>query len=320
MAVIGIDTGGTKIAGALMDESGKILKKMRLPNTGRTGGSIMDAYRCIIRELGKDAEYEAVGIGAGGRIEEHSGKVLYAVEIYKDYIGLEIKKILEQEFGKPVFVTNDCRAGLLGEVWLGAAKNYQKVLALILGTGVGGGVFYDGVLLDGSRGGMGEFGHMILHNGGRLCACGQRGCAEQYLSGTALWQRYNERVAKADDVGKRVGMKQGAETKISSGYDFFKRQSQGDSLAGEILKEFTEDLAVCLVNLANAFDPDALLIGGGLIDTREIWWDEMKQTYISLGNLYVKHIPLLAAAYGNDAALAGAAKFALDGLRRNRGQ
>lgn len=301
MQVIAIDTGGTKIAGALVDSAGNILQKVQFPNEGRCGTFIMNTYRRIIEELGKNGGYDAVGIGAGGRIAAQTGKVLYAVDIYQDYIGLEIKKTLEMEFQKPVFVTNDCRAALLGEVWQGGACGYEKVLALILGTGVGGGFLYNGELLDGNKGGLGEFGHMILHPGGHLCKCGQKGCVEQYLSGTALWHNYNTLQN---------------EEQIHSGYEFFRLLEEGNSAAARVLENFTEDLAVCLVNLANAFDPDAILLGGGLIDVHSFWWDEMQKKFRSYGNIHVKSLPLLAARNGNGAALIGAAKFAFDGLSR----
>ena len=103
-------------------------------------------------------------------------------------------------------VTNDCRAALAGEQWLGAAVGYQDVTGVILGTGLGGGVISRGRLLPGSFGGLGEIGHMILHPGGRPCTCGQRGCAEQYLSGTALWTSCNQRLGWDQDVYKRQAL------------------------------------------------------------------------------------------------------------------
>lgn len=102
----------------------------------------MDTYRKLIWELDSEYEISAVGIGAGGRIDEESGTVLYAVDIYKDYIGLQIGKILENEFAVPVEVTNDCRAAVIGEHWMGAARGAKDVFGIILGTGVGRWLLY----------------------------------------------------------------------------------------------------------------------------------------------------------------------------------
>ena len=297
MIAAAIDTGGTKINGAAVDEEGNILKKIRIENTGRTGAFIMDAYRKILQELTEAFPIKAVGIGAGGRIDERAGKVLYAVGIYKDYIGLPIKQLLEEEFRIPAAVTNDCRAGLIGEKWKGSAAGYENVTGIILGTGVGGGVIDHGRVLDGTFGGFGEIGHMILHPGGRLCTCGQKGCAEQYLSGTALWQIYNE--------------KTGSES-LSSGYEFFGRIQDKDGIALEVLKEFQLDLAGCVVSCANLLDPEVILIGGGLTDTADYWWDGFTAYYRELGNRHTQNQKLIRAARGNDAALLGAARIAFD--------
>ena len=297
MIAAAIDTGGTKINGAAVDEEGNILKKIRIENTGRTGAFIMDAYRKILRELTEAFPIKAVGIGAGGRIDERAGKVLYAVGIYQDYIGLPMKQLLEEEFQLPTAVTNDCRAGLIGEKWKGSAAGYENVTGIILGTGVGGGVIDHHRILEGAFSGFGEIGHMILHPGGRLCTCGQRGCAEQYISGTALWQIYNERSGSAS---------------LSSGYEFFGRVQHNDGIALEVLKEFQLDLASCAVSCANLLDPEVILIGGGLADTADYWWDGFTAYYREIGNQHTQNQKLILAARGNDAALLGAARIAFD--------
>lgn len=303
MIAAAIDTGGTKIGGAAVDENGTILKKIRIENTGRTGPFIMDTYRRILTELQKDFTLDAIGVGAGGRIDEEEGKVLYAVGIYKDYIGLPIRQLLEQEFCLPTAVTNDCRAAVAGEQWLGAAVGYQDVTGVILGTGLGGGVVSRGRLLPGSFGGLGEIGHMILHPGGRPCTCGQRGCAEQYLSGTALWKSYNQQVGREQ---------------LHSGYDFFSLIDENDKTALTILEAFQRDLALLTVTLANLLDPELILIGGGLSDTAAYWWDGFLDCYHQTGNLHTKNQNLVLASKGNDAPLLGAAHLAFNLCTKKR--
>lgn len=294
-----IDTGGTKISGAAVDENGTILKKIRIENSGRSGPFIMDAYRRILTELQKDFPLDAIGIGAGGRIDEKQGTVLYAVGIYTDYIGLPIRRLLEQEFHLPTAVTNDCRAALAGEQWLGAAVGCQNVTGIILGTGLGGGVISRGHLLPGSFGGLGEIGHMLLHPGGRPCTCGQSGCAEQYLSGTALWKSYNQRLGW---------------DALHSGYEFFELIGKRDKTALAILESFQKDLASLSVTLANLLDPELILIGGGLADTASCWWDGFLEHYHRIGNLHTQNQRLALASRGNDAPLLGAAHLAFQAL------
>lgn len=290
-----IDTGGTKIVGAAVDDSGKILKEIRVPNTERDGGFILRTYMDLVKTLQEEYSITAIGIGAGGRLDEEKGTVLYAVDIYRNYIGLEIKARMEEAFGLPVRITNDCRAAVLGEQWLGAAKGCRNIFGIILGTGVGGGYYSDGRMIGGVRGGTGEIGHAILHRGGRKCLCGQQGCVEQYISGTALWSIYRERCP---------------ESQITSGYEFFELYRQGDTNAVRVLEGFVEDLAECAVNCGNLFDSEMILIGGGLSDTAEYWWEALLKTYEALGNVHTRRIPLVRAECGNRAALLGAARIA----------
>lgn len=292
-----IDTGGTKIVGAAVDDSGNILKEIRVPNTKRDGEFILRTYMDLVKTLREEYPVSAIGIGAGGRLDEEKGTVLYAVDIYRNYIGLKIKARMEEAFGLPVRITNDCRAAVLGEQWMGAAKGCRNIFGIILGTGVGGGYYSEGKIIGGIRGGVGEVGHVILHRGGRRCLCGQRGCAEQYISGTALWSIYRERCP---------------ESSITSGYEFFELYKQGDPDAARVLEGFVDDLAQCAVNCANLFDPEMILIGGGLSDTAEYWWEELLKAYEAMGNIHIRKIPLVKAECGNRAALLGAARIAFD--------
>lgn len=296
MVVAAIDTGGTKIAGAAVDESGKILRKIRYPNSGRNGRFILDTYIQIVEDLSKEFFIEAIGIGAGGRLDPRSGTVVYAVDIYSDYIGLPIYDEMSKRFDLPVAVDNDCRVAVYGERWLGAAQGYDNVVGIILGTGVGGGIIAEGKPMLGHRGGAGEIGHLIIYPDGKPCGCGQRGCAEQYLSGTSMWQSYN------DIIGRN---------EISSGYDLFERISQKDIVAKNVLTSFVHDLAIFSVSLGNVFDPQAFLFGGGVVDTADCWWEEFVKRYYEVGGDYVQTIDLLRASNGNDAALLGAAWLAL---------
>lgn len=294
MLVAAIDTGGTKIVGSAVTSSGKIMTTIRIENTGRNGAFILAAYKKIIRALQDEYAIEAIGVGTGGRIDYERGKVLYALANHTDYIGFEIKKELENEFHLPVKVTNDCRAAVIGEKQFGALRDYSDVVGIVLGTGVGGGY------LNNNReneflSGLGEIGHTVLYPEGRQCSCGQRGCAEQYLSGTALWSIYNEKTG----------------TKLSSGYEFFELIKNHDIVAWKVLDNFKKDLAVFAISCANAFDPEVILIGGGLLDTCKYWWDEFEELYFTMGNERTKEKKLIKAANKNEAAILGAAALVI---------
>ena len=281
--VAAIDTGGTKIVGAAVDEKGNILKEIRIPNTERNGSFIMDTYRKLIWELDSEYEISAVGIGAGGRIDEESGTVLYAVDIYKDYIGLQIGKILENEFAVPVEVTNDCRAAVIGEHWMGAARGAKDVFGIILGTGVGGGYYTEGHMIRGYRGGNAEIGHMILHPGGRKCYCGRRGCADTYVSARRL-----------SDIS-------GGELKA-----FFDGLEEGNALYRDAWEEYLDNLSLLISNIRVSFDCRLILGGymGGYLAGRQ---EELKSRLGELDGHVMPLDYLQACHYEKDAAAEGGA-------------
>ena len=310
MIVAAIDTGGTKIAGAAVDGDGDILYHLSYPNTGRNGVFILDTCEQIVRDLQKRFQISAIGIGTGGRIDPNGGTVVYATEVYKDYTGLSIGKIMAERCALPAAVDNDCRAAVYGECWKGAARGYDDIFGIFLGTGVGGGYILDGCLVHGAGFGAGEAGHLILHPGGKLCECGQKGCAEQYISGTALWQSYNSKAKCAETAIKNKAG--GAE--ITSGHEFFQLLRGLDPVAQSIMDEFTVDLAVCAVSLSNLLSPQVILIGGGLIDTADMWWERFISAYYESGNAHCRNTVILRAATGNNAALLGAARIAFERL------
>jgi glucokinase len=296
---VAIDTGGTKIAGAAIDEGGQVLHKVRYPNETRVGTFILGVYEKIIDEMRIRFEISSVGIGAGGHIEPIDGRVLFAVDSFKDYIGIPIGIEMRRRCGLPVIVDNDARMALYGERWKGAAQGYGDVFGIMLGTGVGGGYICGGRAVYGAGCSAGEVGHFILYPNGRLCGCGQRGCVEQYLSGTALWEIFNE----------RAGAK-----KLSSGYEFFELFDDGNVIAGGVLSDFVKDLAVCAVSITNILAPEAILFGGGLMDTSERWWGDFLEGYRREKGTNISGVALLRAKMGNDAALLGAAWSAFNRL------
>ncbi|MEG0941766.1 MAG: ROK family protein [Oscillospiraceae bacterium] len=296
MNTIAIDSGGTKIVGAIVDEQGNIIDRVRHKNEEHSGDYIVNTCKEIISQYMSKYQVQAVGLGVNGRIDSDRGVVMDCTR-YDNWEGRHIKEELEQLAGIPVSLNNDCYSAIYGEIWMGAAKNAQSVAGFIIGTGFGGGVYDGGRFIHGASFGAGEFGHQILHRDGLSCFCGQRGCVEKYVSGTGLWEAYNRKIG---------------EEKIHSGYEFFDLLHAGDKSAAEILAAFVEDFATVMVNVANVLNPQVFLIGGGLADTRADWQAPLQKRFRELTGPFLKNTKIVYAERGNDAALLGAAKYALD--------
>lgn len=296
MNVITIDSGGSKIHGAVINEKRELLDIIRTDVTVYDGDFFVDAYCKIIETFAVKYDTKAVGIGCNGRMNKNQDMVLEYSGNFRNWVNRPICKELEEKFGFPVCLENDCRAAVVGEMWGGAADGCKDVLGLIVGTGLGGCYFNDSTLVAGWRNMAGEVGHGVLYPDGRLCSCGQRGCVERYISGTALWMGYNELSTAS---------------RIESGYAFFERIRQEDAVAKTVLERFIADFSVFLITCANFFDPQLILVGGGLADTCQFWWDDLIRLYRENGVPHDDYVPIVTAKYGNHAALYGMAQIAL---------
>jgi len=297
MFVVAIDTGCTKIASAVVDEAGKIHRQDRYTRDVFDKDSTMRVYADIVEGYRQSYPVSAIGLGTGGRIDVKTGKYNFGTTAISGWEDTNIIAELQSLCHLPVAVENDCKAAMIGEGWKGAVKGYDTVLGVLIGTGLGGGYLYHGEMVYGNRYGACEMGHSILYPNGKKCLCGQYGCGEMYCSGTAIWQAYNDR---------------NPATPIGSGYEFFDLYRSGDSVAAYCLDRFCLDLAVLLVSFANLFDPQVILIGGGIADAGEYWWSDMMKYYNLQGATFVQEIPVVASVLGNTAPLMGAAKIAID--------
>ncbi len=293
--VIGIDLGGTKINGAVVDESGEILKWDTL-STSKSGSpeEVMYGIKELVLMLSEGENISAIGIGSPGFIDSVNGKVLSVGGNIEGWAGTEIKSPLEKEFNIPVQVENDANAAGLCEAWIGAGRDMESFVMLTVGTGLGGAVFTrkEGIWR-GHHFQAAEVGHSILYPGGHQCSCGQRGCTEEYVSGTAIENEY-ERLSGIKKTGKEI-------------FDNF----ESDSIARKVVGRFTWDFAMFLITIKNIFDPQAVIIGGGVILSKEFWWDDMIGNFESEVNNDPGMI-ILPARYFNDSGTIGAARAALD--------
>lgn len=302
MYVVAIDSGGTKVNGAVVDENGHILEKKRYGSGNRDGDIYISIYQQIIEDYCSRYPIQAVGIACNGMIDDQKGIVL-AGPNYSNWNNRPIAQELSQKTNLPVVLGNDCIMGVAGEWWCGALRNLHSFVGIMIGTGLGGAHVDHGKLIRGDNFGAGEIGHMILHRGGYPCFCGQRGCVERYVSGTALWTIYN-----LHSKGE----------KISSGYEFFDRYRCGDPLAISVLDEFVWDLAQVMVSLTDLCAPQAVLIGGGIADTHDLWEADLEKKFRSMLSPMHESVKILYAECGNDAALLGVAKSAMDRLSQNK--
>lgn len=291
--VIGIDLGGTKINACLINEEGQILERNTVETEAKKGRDVVlnNIKKAVYGLDFKEAS--AVGIGTPGFIDAENGVVTFAGNI-DGWTGLNLKKAVEDLVDLPVFVENDANIALLAEKWIGSCKNYNNVVMITLGTGVGGAVYNEkGGLLQGAHFQGAELGHMILHPGGDYCTCGQHGCVEAYCAGTALGKSYKQ-ITGESKTGEEI-----------------LNLVDKDPAAKEVLEKYQYDLAYFLTSLRNTFDPEVIVVGGGVINSKDIWWDGMIEKFNDVCNNTL-NISVIPAKFLNDSGVIGAAKIAFE--------
>ncbi|MDX6275200.1 MAG: glucokinase [Frankiales bacterium] len=286
---VGVDIGGTKVAGAVVTDDGTVVARATSPTpTQELGsGAVEDALVGVITELGAAHSVEAVGIGAAGLVAD--GRVLYCPHL--PLRGEPVAQRVSERVGLPVVLDNDANAAALGEARFGAAREAALAVCVNLGTGIGGAVLAQGHLLRGANGLAGEFGHMTISPDGLSCECRRRGCWEQYASGRAL-----ERLVP----GQR-----GAEITAAAG--------SGDVAAVAALAEVGRWLGLGLANLVAAYDPDLIVVGGGVSDADALLLDPARAALAQqlFASAWRPPVPVVRAALGVDAGVVGAAALAL---------
>lgn len=292
--VIGIDLGGTKINAGIVDEYGNIIKK-ESTSTSKTGNriEILDKIAMLINKLTSEYEIKGIGIGSPGFIDSDKGEVLTISGNVIGWSGTKIKNELGKRFDYPIQVENDANAAAICEGWVGAGKDFDSFVMITLGTGLGGGIIVNNNLIRGSHYQGAELGHAILYPNGVRCNCGQYGCVERYISGTAVEYFYEE----------KTGIKLTGEEIFANYYN--------DEIAKGVIDKFANDLGWFLISLKNILDPEAIVIGGGVILSKDVWWDNMINHYLKNVN-DDPSIRILPAKYLNDSGIIGAAKSILD--------
>ena len=259
---IGIDVGGTAVKGVVIDESGKLYGQDSVPT--HEGEEIVNDIYTLCNRLIKmnSEEVKGIGIGCAGVIDSSEGTVGLAKNLSLE--NFPMVKLLKEKIDLPVKITNDANAAALGEAKFGAGKNYKNSIFITLGTGVGGGVVIDGKLFEGNKSAGAEIGHMVIERGGESCSCGRRGCFEAYSSATAL-KKMTKR-AMEEEAGSAMWSKYTSQTVTGkTAFEFYKT----DTAAGEVVQKYIEYLGCALVNLANIFRPEIIMLGGGVSNEGE---------------------------------------------------
>ena len=312
---IGIDIGGTKVAGGVVDAAGTVTHRARRDTPDRSKspsvveGTIVEVVAELMAQVGP-ASVACVGIGAAGFVAADRATVVFAPHLSWRHEPLQ--QALQKRVAVPIFVDNDANAAVWAEWKFGAAQGETHVMMITLGTGIGGGILVNGQVQRGRFGIAGEFGHMQVVPGGHRCECGNRGCWEQYASGNALVREahslYSANSPIASDMLDRAG---GAVGNLT-GPLITEAARDGDPTACELLAEIGSWLGVGIANLAAAFDPGMFVIGGGVSAAGDLLLASARETFRRqlTGRGYRPEARIVAARLGNDAGLIGAADLA----------
>ncbi len=307
---IGVDIGGTKVAAGVVDDGGTVVEQVRRDTPSQDAGEIEDVIADVITELRGNHEVSAVGIGAAGFVDAAGAVVLFAPNLAwrKEALRDEITKRVDL----PVVVENDANAAAWAEVRFGAGRGQRDVVLVTIGTGIGGGIIFDGQLYRGEFGVAAEMGHMQVVPDGRDCGCGQRGCWEQYGSGRALVREARDfATADPDNAAQLLARGDGTVDGLT-GVHVTEAAQAGDPLARQAFGRVGRWIGVGLTNLAVVLDPAVFLVGGGVSDAGDLLLDPIRAAYKERlpGAAYRPSAEIRLAELGNEAGLVGAADLA----------
>ncbi len=265
---VGIDVGATKILAAVVDGSGEVLDRTRRP-TPTDGGpkdalaAIIEAARQVLESAGVRAKkLSGIGLAVPGVVDPEQGRVICTPNM--NLAPLKIVPPVERKFGVGVSLGNDVNMGILGEKWLGAARQARTAVGIFVGTGIGGGIVMDGRLVRGAREAAGEVGHIVMQVDGPLCGCGNRGCLEALASRWAIERDIREAIAAGREsaVAELLG-KEGRSIKSKALKRALKRK---DPVVTEIMERAAEVLGHACLTVRHLLDPEVIVLGGGVIE------------------------------------------------------
>ena len=309
---LGIDIGGTAVKFGLVNGEGVMVSEVSEYSVK------FDNYETpIIETVVKSAkefmsknnknffDINGIGVSATGGINSKLGIVEGSAGHIKNWEGTNIKKRLEAEFGMNTVVLNDANAAALGEMWKGVAKGRENVVVMTIGTGVGGGIIVDSKILLGSKGFAGEIGHIPVNVDGEECSCGNTGCIEHYGSTSALVRNIKNAVISGEIIGIN-------EDEID-GRLIFKQVAAGNKVVIKYVDEWINYISAALVGLVHIFNPEMVILGGGVSKQKEFFVDKVRDKVLhSVMDNFAQSLSIEAAELGNNAGIIGAVKFVID--------
>ena len=305
---LGIDVGGTKVLGGVVDHDGNVVARSR-KETPREGGlALVRVIADVAAELMSQHHISSVGVCAAGFISSDR-KTVTATPNIVGWNGINLAAELEKLINQSVVVENDAKAAAWGEKQFGAGKKFETLFMMTIGTGLGGGFINKGELFRGAHGMATEFGHMRAVPNGHLCGCGARGCYEQYAAGSALLRHAREAISASPELARNLLARGNGAIDGLTGAHITEAARAGDSVAIAAFATTGEWIGSAAANLVAALDPEAIIIGGGVIDAGDILLgpvrDSLKRHLPFSGKYPIP--PVVAATLGNDAGLVGAA-------------
>lgn len=315
MLAIGIDIGGTKILGALVDVDGQILVEERVPSPAQDPDQMVDVVVALIESLTKQASDVIVGVGvaAAGFIDADQSTILYAPNL--NWRHEPLRERLQALVPHRVVIENDANAAGWAEYKFGAGRGSKDMVMLTLGTGVGGAVIADYKLRRGGFGIGGELGHVKVVQDGKQCGCGRKGCVEQYASGTAVLKAAKKLAASAGPAGTRLRELKQANGELN-GQLVYQALLEGDQGALQLISQAGDYLGQAMGSITAVLDPQIYVIGGGLSEAGELILEPIR-------NSFSRELPargfrpeakVVAAQFSNQAGVIGAADLARESL------
>ena len=311
---IGVDVGGTCVKAGLVNSAGDVTLVAQAPTNANGGRNAILASLCqvvtqvITASQKQGYEPAGLGIGSAGAIDPHDGSVFAATNNLPGWAGFELQKFAEEKFRLPTWVVNDAHAAVLAELHFGVGRSLSDFVAITIGTGIGGGVVCGRKLLTGQHGFAGSIGHHVIREGGLACNCGRRGCLEAYVSTSALIREYEDRAGAIadrqsfDDSALALHINQLA--------------AAGNAEAAGAYQALACYLSEGVANIFNLFDPEVILISGGLVEGQPQFVASVAEQVPTLIHFGAKRKPVVkAAAAGRFAGVQGAASLVFDGQR-----
>lgn len=307
---LGVDIGGTKTAAGVVDDAGNVLTQERVATAGRGARAVEEAVCELATRSREHYEIEAVGMGVAGFVDQTRSSVMFAPNL--GWQNEPMRTAVEAVIGLPVVVENDASAAAWAEFRFGSGRGTNPAVTVTVGTGIGGGIVIDGRLYRGRWGAAAEFGHMNIEPGGRPCACGNRGCWEQYASGSALvrearWLASERRSEAQVLLNLGDGTPEGVQGKHVT-----EAARVGDPVALAAFDFVAVWLGKGLADLTAALDPECFVIGGGVGEAQDVLMGPTVRAFnAALSAKDHRHPPtIVAATLGNTAGMIGAADLA----------